>query len=210
MAKKDRLAVFGAGGHGRVVADAAEACDWNNVDLFDDTVTSAAHGPWQVRGTFRCLGERLDEYEGVIVAIGHNRRRLVLHDELAARGAALVSVVHPQAVVSSYAVLEPGTFIAPGAVVCIGTVIRRGAIVNTGATVDHDCTIGPGAHIAPGVAMSGGVIVGDCSWVGVGAAVKELVEIGTDCMVGAGSVVIRSVNSGITVVGNPARPLNKD
>ncbi|CAD7050761.1 acetyltransferase [Pseudorhizobium halotolerans] len=210
MAKKDRLAVFGAGGHGRVVADAAEACGWNNVDFFDDAVTSTAHGPWQVRGTFRCLDERLDEYAGVIVAIGHNRRRLALHDELAARGAALVSVVHPQAVVSPYAVLEPGTFIAPGAVVCVGTVIRRGAIVNTGATVDHDCTIGPGAHIAPGVAMSGGVTVGECSWVGVGAAVKELVEIGTDCMVGAGSVVIRSVDSGVTVVGNPARPLNKD
>lgn len=210
MAEKRRLAVLGAGGHGRVVADAAEASGWHRIDLFDDATASLVRGPWRISGNFSSLSESLGEYDGVIVAIGQNRRRLALHDQLAALGAPLVSVVHPQSVLSRYAMLEPGTFIAPGAVVCVSSVIRRSAIVNTCAAVDHDCEIGAGAHIAPGVAMAGGVTVGDCSWVGVGAVVKELIEIGTDCMVGAGSVVIRTVGNGITVVGNPARSLSKE
>lgn len=209
MSVNGRLAIFGAGGHGRVVADAAEASGWAELIFFDDKASSSSVGPWPVVGTFSQLLGNVQDFEGVIVAIGHNRRRLVLLDDLAAHGASLTTIVHSSAVLSRHVQIEPGVFVAAGAVVNIGAEIARGAIVNTGATVDHDCRIAAGVHIAPGVHMSGGVVVGECSWVGVGAAIKELVNIGSDCIIGAGSVVIRSVHDRTTVVGNPARQLHK-
>lgn len=51
----------------------------------------------------------------------------------------------------------------------------------------------------------GQVAIGDGSWIGEGAIV--MASVGSNCIVGAGSVVVREVRSGVTVVGNPAREL---
>jgi len=51
----------------------------------------------------------------------------------------------------------------------------------------------------------GCVTVGDGTWIGEGAIV--MADVGRDCIVGAGAVVIREVPDGTTVVGNPAREL---
>jgi len=51
------------------------------------------------------------------------------------------------------------------------------------------------------------VRVGDLSWIGIGASVRQLVRIGGGVMVGAGAVVIADVPDGVTVAGVPARVL---
>ena len=50
------------------------------------------------------------------------------------------------------------------------------------------------------------VVVGKNVWIGGGAIILPGVTIGDDAVVGAGAVVTRDVASGITVIGNPARP----
>jgi acetyltransferase-like isoleucine patch superfamily enzyme len=55
--------------------------------------------------------------------------------------------------------------------------------------------------------LSGAVLVGAFSWIGVGSSVRQNVCIGAQAIVGAGSVVIRDVFDGLTVIGNPARPI---
>jgi hypothetical protein len=52
------LAILGAGGHGRSVADTAEGCGWQ-VDLYDDAWPELqASGPWRVVGNYQTLGPR--------------------------------------------------------------------------------------------------------------------------------------------------------
>lgn len=67
--------------------------------------------------------------------------------------------------------------------------------------------MGEAVHISPGTMLAGAVTVGDRSWVGIGACARQLVRIGSDVVVGAGAVVVRSISDSCTVVGNPARPL---
>ncbi|MNJ71095.1 UDP-N-acetylbacillosamine N-acetyltransferase [compost metagenome] len=85
--------------------------------------------------------------------------------------------------------------------------IGPGSILNTGCSVDHDCVLGTAVHISPGARLAGGVKVGDLSWVGIGASVRQLVRIGSDVIVGAGAAVTTDVADAQTVVGVPARTL---
>lgn len=203
-----RLAILGASGHGKVVADTAECCGWHTVDFFDDRWPGLAdNGPWPVVGDSAALLARLGDYGGVLVAIGNNGTR---HDKLRwlqAHGATLARVVHPAAYLSRHAELGAGSVVFAGAVVNAGARIGTGAIINTGASVDHDCSLGEAVHISPGARLAGGVEVGDRAWVGIGACVRQLVRIGAGAVVGAGAAVIADVAPGTTVAGVPARLL---
>lgn len=203
-----RLAILGASGHGKVVADTAECCGWQVIDFFDDAWPKLERiGPWAVLGDTAALHECLQAYDGVVVAIGNNRIRYQKLRELADAGAHLCSLVHPAAAVSRHAVLEVGTVVFAGAVVNADARIGQGAILNTGCSIDHDCVLGDAVHISPGARLAGGVKVGDLSWVGIGASVRQLVQIGLQVTVGAGAAVTSDVADQLTVVGVPAKPL---
>ena len=84
-------------------------------------------------------------------------------------------------------------------------------------------TIGDGAQLGPGVQLltsdhprdseqrAGGlesalpISIGDRAWLGGGVIVLPGVGIGRDSVIGAGSVVVRSIPDGVTAVGNPCR-----
>lgn len=203
-----RLALFGAGGHGKVVADAALCAGWQDIAFFDDAWPKLRTcGAWPVLGGSAALAQRLKEFDGAVVTIGGNTIRLDKLRWLQGLDAPLVSVVHPGAIVSRYASIGLGSVIMPGAVVNVDARLGLGCIVNTGATVDHECQIGDGVHISPGATLSGQVSVGQATWIGAGAVVRHCVSVGQQATVGAGAVVLRPVADGLTVVGNPARVL---
>lgn len=203
-----RLALLGASGHGKVVADAALSSGWNSVVFFDDAWPARSrNGIWSIEGNGTALMARLQEFQGVLVSIGNCAIRWEKHQSLMAAGAPLVTVIHPAATVSRGARLGAGTIVMAGAVVSVDAVVGQASIINNGATVDHDCRLADAVHICPGAHLSGNVEVGRCSWVGVGATVRQGVRIGERAMLGAGAVVIGPVLDECTVAGNPARPI---
>lgn len=201
-----RLAILGASGHGKVVADTAELCGWGDICFFDDAFPSVtSNASWSVCGTSADLLQQIDGFDAVLVAIGNNHIRLARMEELHARGASLAKLVHPQAVVSRYAEIGPGSVVFAAAVVNAGAIVGPGCILNTSCSVDHDCQLGRGVHISPGAHLAGGVVVGDASWLGIGSCVRQLSRIGSSVVVGAGAAVVDDVPDNVTVVGVPAR-----
>lgn len=201
-----RLAILGASGHGKVVADCAELCGWSEVSFFDDSwPTKQGNGAWSIIGDSRALLDRVRDFDGVLVAIGNNAVREAKLRDLSAKGATLPVLMHPFTTVSRYAQIGAGSVLFAGAVVNVDCRIGMGAIINTGATVDHDCDLGNAVHISPGAHLAGGVCLGDRSWVGIGSSVKQLVRIGHDVVVGAGAAVVSDVPDDRVVTGVPAR-----
>jgi sugar O-acyltransferase (sialic acid O-acetyltransferase NeuD family) len=208
MKKSGRLALIGAGEHGKVVADAALLAGWEEIVFFDDAWPGVSSvGPWSVTGNSQCLIENISKYDGVIVAIGENvirLEKLTLFQEL---GLPLVTIIHPSSVISQYGRIGKGSVVCAGAVINPFAEIGCGSIINTAATIDHDCKIADGVHVSPGAHLGGGVQVGKSTWIGLGASVKQCIRIGENSIVGMGAVVVRDVPSGVTVVGVPAREM---
>jgi sugar O-acyltransferase (sialic acid O-acetyltransferase NeuD family) len=205
-----RLALLGAGGHGKVVADAALASGWDIVEFYDDAWPGrTVNGHWPVLGDMAALMQRASEYEGVAVSIGNCAVRWAKQCALQAAGAKLATIVHPKSWVSPFARLGPGTVVMAGAVINTDAIIGDAGIVNSDATVDHDCKLSHAVHVTPGAHLLGDVAVGAHSWIGVGAVARQGSRIGSNVMVGAGAVVVQDIPDGLTVIGNPARPMQK-
>lgn len=204
-----RLAIFGSGGHGRVVADAAEATGlWQEIVFYDGKWPDLhISGAWPVIGGQQDLLSNARAYDGVVVAIGNNQIRLQIQHALSEAGACIASIVHPSASVSRHAMIGAGSVIFAKSVINIGARIGSACIVNTGATIDHDCVLDDGVHVSPGANLAGATQIGRATWIGIGACTRQVVRIGSNVVVGAGGVVVKDIPDGLVVAGNPARPL---
>jgi len=205
-----RIVIWGAQGHAKVVAEALRvAGDFELAGFIDDVSPQRAGEPFggaKVLGGRQALhGLRAEGVSAMALAFGHNRARLALLDEMRALGFDLPAVVHPSAVVAGDAMLGEGSFVGALAVVNPAARIGRAVIVNSGAIVEHDGDIADGVHLSPRACLAGGVRVGAASWIGAGSTVREKLSIGRDVTVGMGSVVVRSLPDGVTAFGCPAR-----
>ena len=204
----ERLAIIGASGHGKVIADIAIACGISDIVFYDDRWQEIGehYGCSVVGSADDGIAAGATEYDAAVVAIGNAKTRFKIQSQLQKLAPALI---HPSAVVSPTATIGQGTVVMPNAVVNAQTVIGDGVIINSSAVVEHDCKIGDYSHICPNAALAGGVTVGAQSWIGIGSSVIQLITIGNDVTVGAGSVIIRDIPNGYTVVGNPAKSLKR-
>lgn len=201
------LLIVGAGGHGRVVADAALTMKkWRRIGFVDDEPSARGGLGLPIVGASADLQQLRAEFTEAAVGIGDARTRLQLLERCRQAGFELPAIVHATAAVSSYATLGPGVVVFAQAAINPGATIEEGCIVNTGATVDHDCLLQAGVHVCPGAHLAGNVQVAARCWIGIGACVKQGVRIGADVTVGAGAAVVCDIEAGLTVIGVPARP----
>lgn len=191
----DRINIYGAGGHAKVVAEIAELNRYEDIVFCEDTPTKECLLRYPVKS-------RIPEEGNCLIAIGSNvvRKKLAL-----AHSVKFVSLIHPHTHISSRSEVGEGTVIMAGVSINSEAKIGKHCIINTNASVDHDCVVEDYVHLSPNVALAGNVTVGEGTHVGIGACVIQGIKIGKWCTVGAGAVIIRDVPDGATVVGNPAR-----
>jgi len=213
----DSLVIYGAGGHGKVVADAALTSGRFVLGFVDDSLE---------RGTDVCFGLKVlskglqnffrwykaaaesNSYTNmptVVVAIGDNKIRKDALLWLMGCGIEITTVIHPFSKVSESSSIGIGTVVLPGAVINPSCSIGRGVIINTSSSIDHDSVIEDYVHISPGAHLGGNVVIKEGTHISIGCSVRDKVCIGKESVVGVGSVVVKDVPERVVAYGCPAK-----
>ena len=197
------LVIIGAGGHARPVVEIAQL---NNINLVGIVDTNFSGNDERILGA-KVIGgmDVLNNYDfnrtALFLAIGDNIERKELTESLINKGFEIMTLVHPNAIVSSSAELDSGVLVCAGAIINPLASVGIGTIVNTGTIIDHETQIGAFCHLAPGVKIAGRVKIGDQSFIGIGSSVIDKIQIGEEAVIGAGSVVIKNIPGKTRVVG---------
>jgi sugar O-acyltransferase (sialic acid O-acetyltransferase NeuD family) len=148
------------------------------------------------------------------IAIANSALRQKLVDRCMADGVQFFEVRAANVVQLDDVQLGEGAILCPFVTLVSNIRIGKHFHANLYSYVEHDCIIGEYVTFAPGVKCNGNVVVEDHAYIGTGAIIKQgqpgqPLVIGRGAVVGMGAVVTKSVPPGTTVVGNPARVMNK-
>jgi sugar O-acyltransferase (sialic acid O-acetyltransferase NeuD family) len=148
----NRIAIIGAGGHGKVVCDAILAQNEYVINGFVDVslpVGTVVINGYQVIANQNNLESLKSQVDFFIVAIGDNKIRNHVF-ELAKAILKPAIVIHPSAVVGSDVQIGSGTVVLANSVINASSKIGENVIVNSRVVVDHDCVIGNDIHLSIG------------------------------------------------------------
>jgi sugar O-acyltransferase (sialic acid O-acetyltransferase NeuD family) len=200
METTDKVYLYGASGHAKVVMDIAKLANMEIPCLIDDNpdVKDLAGLP---------VVHSADGLSPVIVTIGKCIIRKEIVQKLGVRD--YVTLVHPNAIKAESVKLGYGTVIMAGAILNPYVEVGNHCIINTGASLDHDVKIGDFVHIAPHCTLCGEVAVGECTWIGAGTTIIQQIHIGKNCFIGAGSVVVKDIPDNTLCYGNPAKIIRR-
>jgi len=191
-----KIAIIGAGGHGKVVGEIALLNQYDTIDFFDDQANEIKKFPFKICGNLDQLKNNIKDYDVFFVAIGDNRKRYDQISWLRKEKINIVSLIHPKSTISQFSSLGVGSCVMANAVVNPGTFIKEGVIINTSSSIDHDCLIEDYAHISPNCSLSGNVSVGKFTHLGTSTSVHPGINIGHNVKTGVGSKVFKDILNG--------------
>lgn len=195
----DSILLYGASGHGKVIADIAKNNGHILAGFIDDDVQKQTFLGLKV---YHHIADfKLQNFK-LIISVGNNKIRKQIVEKL---NYSYATLIHASALISSSSKIGVGSVLMPNAIVNTCSKVGNHAIINTAAVVEHDCEIQNFVHISPNATIAGGVKIGEGTHIGAGAVVIPGVKIGKWVTVGAGAVIIRDIPDFCTVVGNPGK-----
>lgn len=201
--KLQSLIIVGTGSHSAVVLDL--------IHSIGETPAAVVAAPRLVGPSDATTGS-LSELLGVqpreiLLAIGDNWTRWNLARQILDRfpETTFRALVHPSAYISQTAEIGPGSVVLGRAWVGPGASVGQNVIINTGAIVEHHCVVGDFGSLGPGAIMGGSSTLGSRSALGLGANTLEHRSIGSDTVIGAGSLVTRDIPGSVLAFGLPAK-----
>jgi acetyltransferase EpsM len=204
-----RIAIIGAGGHGRFVLDIFRLShpEGFTVGFFDDRANEIRDvSGFPVLGPVAALDDSRS-FDAAFAAIGDNRVRSEIQRRFQKSGYEFVKIVHPHSAISSQAQLGDGSIAGAGVVVSCEANVGQGVSLSTLSSVGHNSHVGDYAQLTPGVNLGGACTIGEGVFLGMGTKVGPLVRVGEWSVVGAGSVVLEDLPERHFCAGIPARPI---
>jgi sugar O-acyltransferase (sialic acid O-acetyltransferase NeuD family) len=143
--------------------------------------------------------------DGLVMTIGDPKSKLRVAGMLEERGAHFLSFIHPSVLLTNPVTIGRGVIVCPHSVISCQAELGDFVAVNLACTVGHDAKIGRGSTLSSQVDITGFVTLGEGVFVGSHASVLPKAKVGDYARIGAGSVVLRKVAAGATVMGVPAK-----
>lgn len=210
-----RLLIYGASGLGREMLDMIMEINlispqYEIEGWIDDGVPSGTIiNNLAVLGNIDYIAEV--DSGAVVLAIADPNIKEKLYNKIKAENAQIVfpTIIHPSSSVSPLSELDEGVIITRFCWVTANTKIGKCVLLNTRCDVGHDSRIGDFSSLMPSVNISGNVTIGKKVYIGVQSALLQGLSIGDSAIIGMGSKVMTNVPTNCTVLGNPAKIIQR-
>lgn len=205
-----KIIIIGASGLGKEVLWLAQRCGREVLGFLDDT--EAKQG--SVINSFPVLGKinnwpNYSDCEFIIAVGSPQGRKKILELMQTLGNPSFCTLIDPSAIIGDSVAIGDGCIICAGVICTVNINIFDHVIINLNSTVGHDTIINELSTIAPNVSISGNITIEPCVEVGTGASVREKITLGSESLIGMGSVVTKTISKSMVVVGNPAKPLSR-
>ncbi|VXA81329.1 putative acetyltransferase (WeeI) [Acinetobacter sp. 8I-beige] len=212
-------AIYGASGCGRSLMPVArQQLQRVGVSAEIYFIDDSLHQPQTINGhpalNYKSFKALHATQKFVVIAIANSYIREKIAHKLVNDAIHLWSIQADNTVLMDELEIGEGAALSPFVSITSNIKIGKCFHANLYSYVEHDCVIGDYVTFAPGVKCNGNIHIEDHAYIGTGAVIKQgtpdkPLVIGKGAIVGMGAVVTKSVPAGVTVVGNPARILEK-
>ncbi|MEW5850550.1 MAG: acetyltransferase [Myxococcota bacterium] len=135
-----------------------------------------------------------------------NKNRQELFEKAKALGYTMLTYVCSKAVTWPGLEVGEGSFIFENNVVQPFVRIGVNTVLWSGNHIGHHSTIGNHVFIASHVVISGNCHVGDNSFIGVNATLRDGITLGRECVVGAGTLLLKNAPDRAVFKGHASEP----
>lgn len=209
------LGIYGGGGLGREVLELAKQINikkhiWDEIVFIDDYYPKPTLNGIKVLPYSKIDNIYSTESLVISIAIGEPFFRKQIYDIVIGKGYRLATLIHPSIYIPDSTEIQEGATINELSFISCNVKIGSNVYIQPQTLIGHDCIVKDHSVISPCASLAGGCHVGECVFVGMGATVREKVQIGSWSIVGMGSVVGNNLPDEVIALGNPARIFKKN
>ena len=153
------------------------------------------------------LNSLIGKNNRVYIAISDSNARSKLFNNLIENGVIPDTFIHPSAIIGKRTSLGAGCIIEPNVIISNDVVIEDAVFINCNSNIGHDSKIGKFSSIMASVTIGGHCSISNLVYIGSGAILLPKVTIASELLIGAGSVVIKSLNKRGSYFGNPVKKI---
>ena len=207
-----KIVIFGAGDHAKVVL--SEIVNLKQYDIlgFVDEFSEKGKVITKYRNkNFKNLGGlkniiKLKNCYGVIgVGSNHLRKKIFKQVNRVFKKFKWQKIISKNAIIANNVQIGDGSVVISNCTINSGTRIGKHCLINTSSSIDHDNIFEDFSGTGPGVITGGKVFVGNLSYIGIGAIIKNQVNLGKNTFIGGSSFVNKDCKDNYLYFGVPAR-----
>ena len=207
-----RSVIIGAGTYGEVYLAYLQEAGVEVIGFIDDNpdLQGKTIKDVPVLGMISSLETLMNSHsvEAVYCPIGNNKLRVKFLQYAKNLGYKTPNYIHPSVIISPNVNIGEGVYILLGSSVMPYTTIKDYVMISMNVGLAHHSVLEEGVFLSTGCNFGASIHAQRYAYCGISSTIMTgIKELGEDCLIGAGAVVIKDVPSKAVVAGVPAKIL---
>jgi sugar O-acyltransferase (sialic acid O-acetyltransferase NeuD family) len=201
-----KFIILGAGGFGYELKDWISLYDHESIFLgfYDDNIKNEL-----VLGTINQINKQDIDGAKIFPAFGSGKTRKKFADLLSLKSITFDSMISHESRLAKSSNLGQGSVLLGNASIAAKSKIGKCSLIQGFSVIGHDVVCGDFVTISSFAFVGGGAFIGDGVTIYPHSVILPGIKVGSNSIIGAGSVVVSDVPSNVTVFGAPAKIIKR-